>query len=374
MKINFTALSLFISIFSFSQGINTMERNDAGQSADIKSGFYQTVNPTNYPSGAQPGQWWHLIDVRHTNTANNYAMQLAGSFFDQKLFFRKTANNPAQPWSKILMENPSGNVGIGTESPTSKLEIADSAGATLSITTNKINGSNTASLKPALEFLGYANFKKARIEATEQTYYGHGSALSFFVNDGTSENSLKKMMAINQYGNVGIGTENPQAKLDVGGNVIFGDFISSGSNSWMFHSPDDGRTSLHIAPKGASGNFDWNKQLLLNQGNMALYGKFEAREVKVTTTPTADFVFAEDYNLPKLEEVEKHIKEKKHLPEIASAKEMQKEGVNIGEFQIKLLQKIEELTLYSIEQNKKINFLLEQNKEQTEKINQLENK
>ncbi|MVW84341.1 hypothetical protein FCL51_17625, partial [Elizabethkingia anophelis] len=52
--------------------------------------------------------------------------------------------------------------------------------------------------------------------------------------------------------------------------------------------------------------------------------------------------------------VEKHIKEKKHLPEIASAAEMQKEGVNIGDFQIKLLQKIEELTLYSIEQNKRI--------------------
>ncbi len=46
------------------------------------------------------------------------------------------------------------------------------------------------------------------------------------------------------------------------------------------------------------------------------------------------------------------LKKKKHLPEVASAAEMQKEGVNIGDFQIKLLQKIEELTLYSIEQNK----------------------
>ena len=91
----------------------------------------------------------------------------------------------------------------------------------------------------------------------------------------------------------------------------------------------------------------------------------EAKEIKVTTTPTADFVFEEDYNLPKLEDVEKHIKEKKHLPEIASAKEMEKEGVNIGEFQIKLLQKIEELTLYSIEQNKNL-------KEQAERIKKLE--
>ncbi len=95
---------------------------------------------------------------------------------------------------------------------------------------------------------------------------------------------------------------------------------------------------------------------------MVVQGKIESKEVKVTTTPTADFVFEENYALPSLESVEKHIKEKKHLPEIASAKEMKKEGVNIGEFQIKLLQKIEELTLYTIEQNKQ---LIEQNKKIT---------
>ena len=67
-----------------------------------------------------------------------------------------------------------------------------------------------------------------------------------------------------------------------------------------------------------------------------------------------------------MEDVEKHIKEKKHLPEIASAKEMEKEGVNVGEFQIKLLQKIEELTLYSIDQNKQIKKLIEDNKSMQE--------
>lgn len=97
-------------------------------------------------------------------------------------------------------------------------------------------------------------------------------------------------------------------------------------------------------------------------GNVMVNGKLEAKEVKVTLTPTADFVFEENYNIPKLEDVEKHIKEKKHLPEIASAKEMEKEGVNIGEFQIKLLQKIEELTLYIIQLNKELKQLREENK------------
>lgn len=83
-----------------------------------------------------------------------------------------------------------------------------------------------------------------------------------------------------------------------------------------------------------------------------------------TSVLTADFVFEDNYHLPKLEDIEKHIKEKKHLPEIPSASQMEQEGLNIGEFQIKLLQKIEELTLYSIEQNKKI-------KELEDKIEQL---
>lgn len=129
---------------------------------------------------------------------------------------------------------------------------------------------------------------------------------------------------IDDSGNVGIGTSTPQYRLDVNGKSSFAD-------------------------------------------NMRVNAKIEAKEIKVTLTPTADFVFENDYDLPKLDDVEKHIKEKKHLPEIASAKEMEKEGVNVGDFQIKLLQKIEELTLYTIEQNKLI-------KEQQKRIEALENK
>ncbi|WP_246008717.1 hypothetical protein [Chryseobacterium lactis] len=178
-------------------------------------------------------------------------------------------------------------------------------------------------------------------------------------------------------GNVGIGTTTPTTTLDVNGNASFLDFISAGTNSWIFHTPDDTRKTLHIAPRNTANNdWDWTKSFVINgeNGNALLNGKFEAKEIKVTLTPTADFVFDEKYNLPKLEDVEKHIKEKKHLPEIASAKVMEKEGVNVGEFQIKLLQKIEELTLYSIEQNNNIKQLKEENKNlhsQAEEIKEL---
>ncbi|UWX59239.1 cell wall anchor protein [Chryseobacterium oranimense] len=170
------------------------------------------------------------------------------------------------------------------------------------------------------------------------------------------------------------GSWNQLLMADVNGDVKFNDFISGGVNSWIFHTPDDTRRTLHIAPRNtANTDWDWQKSFVINgaNGNALLNGKFEAKEVKVTATPTADFVFDEDYKLPQLDEVEKHIKEKKHLPEIASAAQMEKEGVNIGEFQIKLLQKIEELTLYTIEQNKQLKKLQENNDKLAEEIKEL---
>ncbi len=96
-------LDLNTGTFAFGNGnVRTETRSNAGLqgNAGAQSGFFETSTPTNYPSGAS--SWWHLIDVRHSNNANNYALQLSGSFFDQKLYFRKTNNNPAQPWTELL--------------------------------------------------------------------------------------------------------------------------------------------------------------------------------------------------------------------------------------------------------------------------------
>ena len=84
-------------------------------------------------------------------------------------------------------------------------------------------------------------------------------------------------------------------------------------------------------------------------------------------TKWSDFVFGIDYELRTLEEVEKHINAKGHLPEIPSEAEVTENGINLGEMNAKLLQKIEELTLYLIEQNK-------QNQTQQARIEQLEQK
>eukprot|EP01133_Synstelium_polycarpum_P010059 gene10059-11734_t len=86
---------------------------------------------------------------------------------------------------------------------------------------------------------------------------------------------------------------------------------------------------------------------------LSVNGKIRAQEIKVETAGWPDYVFEESYKLPVLAETEKHIKEKGHLPGIPSAAEVKANGVELGEMSAKLLQKIEELTLYIIQQNKR---------------------
>ena len=101
-------------------------------------------------------------------------------------------------------------------------------------------------------------------------------------------------------------------------------------------------------------------------------GTIRAREIKIEVTAGADHVFNQEYKLKPLSEVESFVKDNKHLPEIPSEKQMQENGLNINEFQIRLLQKIEELTLYMIDQNKEIQYIKQENKELKEQIKNLQ--
>jgi hypothetical protein len=93
---------------------------------------------------------------------------------------------------------------------------------------------------------------------------------------------------------------------------------------------------------------------LVNPNNkLDVNGTIHSREVKVDMTGWSDFVFKKEYDLSTLEQVENYIAEKGHLENIQNEEEVLKNGINLGEMKAKLLQKIEELTLYIIEQEKK---------------------
>lgn len=120
-------------------------------------------------------------------------------------------------------------------------------------------------------------------------------------------------------------------------------------------------------------NYGSNKNLLTIQhqgfvglgvanpkNRLEVNGTIRSKEVKIEATGWSDFVFDKDYKLPSLTEVENHIKEHKHLPDVPSEAEVMENGINVAEMQAKLLQKIEELTLYVIDQQKEIKELKEE--------------
>lgn len=242
---------------------------------------------------------------------------------------------------------------------------------------------------------------------------------SFSLNTGGSLNSSQFVMNTN--GNIGIGTTTPKAILDVG------KFIPDGAIGTIFGRLPEGNNSADGTFLGVKGhqtqgsinniksfslihnfygntnssiNFyrggsvtggfltfntssDIERVRILGNGNvgigttttgshkLAVEGSIGAREIKIEANGWSDFVFYKDYKLPSLTEVEKHIKEKGHLKDIPSAKEVEKNGIFLGEMDSKLLQKIEELTLYTIEQENKIKLQEGENKKLSKKIESL---
>ncbi|MBB5649150.1 tail fiber protein [Pedobacter cryoconitis] len=103
---------------------------------------------------------------------------------------------------------------------------------------------------------------------------------------------------------------------------------------------------------------------------LSVKGKIHAEEIKVDLNiPGPDYVFDKDYSLLSLQETADFIKANRHLPDVPSAKQMEKEGINVSEMQMKLLQKIEELTLYVIRQQKMIDKQAVDLKKMQEQIN-----
>ena len=284
---------------------------------------------------------------------------------------------------------PNGNVGIGTITPDAPIEIYKSSKNVhtdyLKITMP--SWSESKNMNKSIVWDGGGNIITAGIGASYNGYMVNMDFHSFY-NYGEKTDS-DVVMRIQGNGYVGIGTTSPLTNLHIKGtNGILLTTDDLTQDLKLYRDGDDGviegrvnnnlilRTKANHDNEGIifQNSSSENLFFLNKNGNAALQGKLEAKEIKVLLAPTADFVFEDDYKLKEIEEVELYIKENKHLPDFPSGKEIEKNGVSLGEMDAKLLQKIEELTLYMIEQNKKTNLLIEENQELRKEIEALKKK
>jgi hypothetical protein len=160
-------------------------------------------------------------------------------------------------------------------------------------------------------------------------------------------------------------------RMSTGGRA--GDTSRITSSQIDMKSPDGLRanysaSSLILSENDEQGGFHWT---IISAGEMktpkVISNQVEVRDKLLVTgqivmnsdwkIEVPDYVFEEDYDLPSLSSVESYVKENKHLPEIPSAREIAEQGLNLGEMNLRLLKKIEELTLHMIEMEKKIERL-----------------
>jgi hypothetical protein len=190
-------------------------------------------------------------------------------------------------------------------------------------------------------------------------------------------NGWKTSFVAQANGQVGIGTSEITGLLSVGSQ--HGDKLTVGNSQWASPaiistgSDAQGIDYTDLKVPGTQFNYAYlrlNKTGIVSIGatnidtayRLWVNGKIKSKGLRVQTSGWADFVFEPTYKLRSLGELETFIKANKHLPEMPTAAEVEKEGSDVGETQVKLLQKIEELTLYIIEQNKRVQELEENNK------------
>lgn len=268
-----------------------------------------------------------------------------------------------------------GRIGIGTAEPTSSLDIRGNI---------RLGADNAGNYIYAVSNTSFPVFKTTRTDLTRPGILSTDGMGNFSFSE--SLNVKYNLLVTNK---VGLGTDDPTEKLDVRGNIRLGGddagnyiFTIANTNLPIIKSSRTDLTHPGLLSADGWGNFSVNHSFgigyQLGRDNMdnsnlfvagrvgigtddpkgyslAVKGNVIAESVTVKTSSTwPDYVFGKSYVLMPLSEIEDYIRNNQHLPEMPSAAVIQTDGINLGEINILLTKKIEELTLHLIAKDKEI--------------------
>ncbi len=291
---------------------------------------------------------------------------------DWQITFNDSANGGANKFSIDDIDNARTPFTIEANAPSNSLYIDDGGklglGTSTPVVDLHIKSGNTPTLR--LEQDGSSGF-------TPQTWDVAGNEANFFIRDATNGSTLpfrifpgapSNALTIEaSTGDVGVGTTSPDSALDIerslgnfaellrltnngGPRLNFDD--TTDTQDWLMQTTGGGSANFQITRTG-TGNAEMD---LSPNGDVAFFGTVSANNGAATLP---DFVFESDYSLMPLSELRVFIEEKKHLPNVPSKLDIELAGgfVNMSEMQYKLLEKIEELTLYTLQQQERIEDL-----------------
>ncbi|EDK72545.1 hypothetical protein TM7_0324 [candidate division TM7 genomosp. GTL1] len=273
----------------------------------------------------------------------------------------------------------------------------NTAQGALSLFTNVAGSYNTAFGAAALQLhkSGTNNVAMGAYAGSELLLGNNNIFIGAFIQPNVDDSASNQLNIGNwiygHNGNIGIGVCEPAALLHTNGTIRFESLVRDSLKNRMLVTDSMGNLGYRdITPIGTVPNGSENYLAKYTGtdalGNSSVYddgtsvgigtvnihepgyklfveGAIRARKMKIDQATWADYVFEKDYRLLSLQEVEEFIGVHKHLPDVPSAKEVEKNGIDLGDSQALLLKKIEELTLYMIQQQKEIDELKRELKE-----------